>query len=377
MKICFYNVTASFIPGGLETYCWEVGRAMARRGHEVAIVAGDRGGPRHDEVKLIQFPFRIEQSWPHYGTRFRRLMERLSFARGGGLDHLVHAGYNAVIVNKPFDFPVLWRARRRGMQAQTLFRSGGTDFFATDRWFAGAIDHWVSTSRYNAAQVEGRYGRAVTVINNGVDTDHFRVLPERVSLPGLPLPGLPIDARVIASVGRQVGWKGLAVIIRALAALPDDVHYLAIGEGSEQPAMKELARSLGIADRVHFPGPIGHDALPAWLNRADIYVQPSIGEEAFGISVVEAMACGLPVLASNNGGMKEIVLPGVTGQLLPAGDVDVWREALATLLDDVAARETQGAAARQRVIDHFTWAANAAAVEAMLTRRAETVATTR
>lgn len=372
MKICFYNVTASFISGGLETYCWEMGRAMARRGHEVSIVAGDRGGSRHDEVKLIQFPFRIEQSWPHYGTRFRRLMERLSFARSGGLDHLVEAGYDAVIINKPFDFPVLWRARKRGMRAQTLFRSGGTDFFATDHWFAGAIDHWVSTSRYNAAQVEGRYGRSVTVIANGVNTDHFHILAEPMNPPGLPA-----DARVIASVGRLVGWKGLAVIVRALADLPEDIHYLAIGEGPEQPALLEFARSLGVAERVHFPGRIDHADLPAWLKRADVYVQPSIGEEAFGISVVEAMSCGLPVLAANNGGMKEIVLPGVTGQLLPARDVDVWRDALADLLGDTAARTAQGAAARQRVIDHFTWAANAAAVEAMLSRRAAPAAATR
>ena len=161
MRICFYNVTASFIPGGLETYCWEVGRALARRGHEVPIVACDRGEARPDDVKLVRFPFRIEQSWLNFGTRFRRLMERLSFARGGGLQHLVQAGYDAVVINKPFDFPVLWQARRSGMRAQTLFRSGGTDFFLGYRLFAGAIDHWVSTSRYNAAQVEARYAREV------------------------------------------------------------------------------------------------------------------------------------------------------------------------------------------------------------------------
>jgi hypothetical protein len=75
MKVCFYNVTASFIPGGLETYCWEAGRALARRGHDVTIVAGNRGRAWHDEVRLVQFPFRVEQDWPDLGTRFRRLME--------------------------------------------------------------------------------------------------------------------------------------------------------------------------------------------------------------------------------------------------------------------------------------------------------------
>lgn len=360
MRICLYNVTASFIPGGLETYCWEVGRALARRGHCVSIVAGNRGGARHGEVSLIQFPFRIEQSWPNFGTRFRRLMERLSFARDGGLDHLVSAGYDAVIVNKPFDFPVLWQARRRGMTSRTLFRSGGTDFFLGDRMFTSAIDHWVSTSLYNAKQVEARYHRQVKVIHNGVDTDCFRQLEASTRSDSRP---------TIISVGRLVGWKGLHVIIEALAHLPRDVQYLVIGEGSERESLMELARRLGVADRVHFAGRIAHSDLPAWLRRADVFVQPSIGEEAFGISVVEAMACGLPVLATENGGMKEIVLPETTGRLLPAGDVAAWHSALLDLLSNTGRRTSMGVAARQRAVDHFTWAANATAVEQMLAQQ--------
>ena len=176
MKICIFNVTASFIPGGLETYCWEAGRALARRGHDVSIFAGDRGRAWHDEVKLVQFPFRVEQDWPDFGVRFRRLMERLSFARHA-LDALVDGGFDAVIFNKPFDLPVLWRARQKGLAAQTLFRSGGTDFFAGDKWFAGAVTHWVSASRFNARQVEQRYGYPVRVIHNGVDTETFRPYP--------------------------------------------------------------------------------------------------------------------------------------------------------------------------------------------------------
>ena len=361
MRICFYNVTASFMPGGLETYCWEVGRALARRGHEVTIAAGDRGVPRHDELRLLRFPFRIEQSWPHFGHSFRRLMERLSFAHGGGLGHLVEAGYDAVIINKPFDFPVLWQARRRGMKSRTLFRSGGTDFFLGDRLFAGAVDHWVSSSGYNAAQIEARYGRRVSVIHNGVDTDRFHSVPRSGDYAGVP-----DAARVVLSVGRLVGWKGLHVIVDALAGLPHDVHYLVLGEGGERAELERRAAGRGVAARVHFAGRIPHAELPRWLARAEIFVQPSIGEEAFGISVVEAMACGLPVLASDNGGMKEIVIPGATGQLLPPGDVAAWTAALARLLGDPSLRGAQGEAARRRAIDHFTWAANAAAHEAML-----------
>lgn len=368
MKICFYNVTASFIQGGLETYCWEAGRALARRGHQVSIVAGLGGEPRHQEVELLRFPFRREQEWPDFGTRFRRLMERLSFARHS-LAHLLHAGYDAVVVNKPFDFPILWQARRKGLAAQTIFRSGGTEFYFCDRNFAGSIDHWLSTSRYNAAQVEARYGRKVKVVHNGVDVDQFK---PRARTAGLRQRlGLPPDARVLASVGRLVGWKGLRVILELLPQLPQDVHYLVVGDGPDEPRLRQQAADTGLAGRVHFCGRIAHDELPRVLSQTDLLLQPSVGEESFGITLVEAMACAVPVLASHQGGMTEIVLPGVTGDLLPAGDVDAWRDAIARLLQQPERMRAFGAAGRERAVAEFTWAANAARLERILQAGAE------
>jgi glycosyltransferase involved in cell wall biosynthesis len=362
MKVCFYNVTASFIPGGLETYCWEAGRALARRGHDVTIVAGNRGKARHDEVKLVQFPFRVEQDWPDFGTRFRRLMERLSFARHS-LTHLVDAGYDAVIVNKPFDFPILWQGRRRGLGAQTLFRSGGTDFFLGDRCFSGAVRHWVSASRYNARQIEERYGRRVTVIHNGVDTEVFAPRgrdPElRRSLGAGP------DDLLLVSVSRLIGWKGTRVVVEALAALPERVRYAVIGEGPEEGNLRAQAERLGVAERVHFLGRVPHGDLPRVLSQCDLLVQPSIGEEAFGISVVEAMACGLPVLASDNGGLPEIVVEGETGHLLPPGSVPAWRAAIEAAVAEPL--HAMGEKARARACREFTWAANAGRLESLLT----------
>ena len=363
MKICFYNVTASFIQGGLETYCWEAGRALARRGHQVSIVAGLGGEPRHQELELLRFAFRREQEWPDLGTRFRRLMERLSFARHS-LTHLVNAGYDAVVVNKPFDFPILWQARRKGLAAQTVYRSGGTEFYFGDRYFCGSIDHWLSTSRYNAAQVRAHYGREVQVVHNGVDVDQFKPLARDAQL--RQSLGLPDAARVIASAGRLVGWKGLRVIIELLPLLPQDVHFLVIGEGPEETGLRAQAQALGVVSRVHFGGRVAHEQLPLLLAQADILVQPSLGEESFGITLVEAMACALPVLASRQGGMTEIVLPGVTGELLPPGDVVAWRDAIARLLQQPDRTRAMGAAGRMRAVAEFTWAANAAKLERLL-----------
>jgi glycosyltransferase involved in cell wall biosynthesis len=362
VKIAFYNVTASFIPGGLETYCWEAGRALARRGHEIEIVAGDRGGAAHPEARLVQFPFRIEQDWPDLGTRFRRLMERLSFSRGS-LPYLLDARHDAVVVNKPFDLPILWRARRRGLRARTVFSSGGTDFFRGDRWFTGAIDHWVSTSRHNAEQVAAHYGKPVSVLHSGVDVERFRPMPRQ---PGWRSQrSIPAQALLVTSLGRLVGLKGLRVIVEALAGLPQ-VHYLVIGEGPEEPALKARAESLGVASRVHFEGRVEHARLPEVLPECDVLVQPSIGAEAFGISVVEAMACGLAVLASDLGGLRETVVDGQTGRLLPQADVGAWRDEIARAEKDRSVVKRWGETGRLRAGREFTWEKNAAGLESLL-----------
>ena len=362
MRIAFFNVTASSIPGGLETYCWEAGRALARLGHDVTIVAGNRGEARHSEVRLVQFPFKPEKEWPDFGVRFRRLAERLSFASHGALEHLLDAGYDAIIANKPFDFPILWRARRAGLKSITLFRSGGTDFFPADRWFAGSIDRWASSSRYNAKQISSRYGRPVEVIHNGVDTDAFSSVH---ACAGLRARYAGPSQSLVVSVGRLVGWKGIHVVINAIASLPTLV-YLIVGTGPEEGELKMLASRLGVSERVIFVGRVAHEDLPQLLAQCDVFVQPSVGEEAFGISVIEAMASGVPVIASDNGGLPEIVENGVTGLLLRPGDTAAWRRGLADLADDPPRARRMGAAARQRAVAHFTWSANAARHESLL-----------
>jgi glycosyltransferase involved in cell wall biosynthesis len=367
VRIGLFNVTATYISGGLETYCWESGRALAQRGHDVEIVAGNRGDAWHDEVRLVQFPFRAEKEWPDFGTRFRRLAERLSFARHS-LGYLLRARYDALIVNKPFDFPILWHAKRRGLSARTLFRSGGTDFYWGDRWFAGAIDEWQSSSRFNAEEVTGRYGREVHVNHNGVDAQRFRPMTRATDWRAAR--GVPTDGFVLMSLGRLVGLKGLRVIIDALAQLPPRAHFVIVGDGPEAPRLKERAAQSGVAARVHFEGRVDRDRLPAMICEADLLVQPSIGAESFGISVVEAMACGLPVLASDLGGLKEIVIDGRTGRLLPQGDVAVWREAIARALKERDVLSAWGQAGHARAVGEFSWAANAERTERLLLARA-------
>lgn len=356
MKICFFNLTAGFKSGGLETYCWEAGHALAGLGHQVTVMGGVGGAGRHEDVELIALPYTPRENYPNLGSRFRKFMERRSFARVA-LPRLLAGKYDAVVINKPYDFPLLWQARRQGLKAVTVLRSGGTEFWRGDRFFAGAVDRWASSSAYNAKQVEGHYGRPVTVIHNGVDTGRFvprpRAAAERLAR------GLPAEATVLVSVGRLVGWKGFSVVIEALAGLPDHIHYLIVGDGEDRSRLEQQAAALGLTGRMHFAGAVKHADLPDWLNLADVYVQPSVGEEAFGISVVEGLACGLPALVSDQGGLPEIVCDESLGRRLPPGDVTTWREAIADFIADPTRLAAAGVAARARAEAAFTWTGNA------------------
>ena len=171
---------------------------------------------------------------------------------------------------------------------------------------------------------------------------------------------------ILVSVGRLVGWKGIRIVLDAIAELPKNLHLVVIGTGSEEQTLRDRAKVLGLDRRVHFAGHVDHAELPKWLVQCDLFVQPSIGEEAFGISVVEAMACGLPVLASNNGGLPEIVVNGETGLLLSPGDVPVWRDSILDLMKRKDRLNEMGTAGRLRAERHFSWAANAQKHEDML-----------
>lgn len=367
MKICFYNLTAGFKTGGLETYCWEAGRALVALGHSVDIVGGGGGAPRNDQVRLVGLPYRPRDRFPNFGTRFRKLAERVSLLPRA-LPLLRAGGYDAIIVNKPYDFPALVRLRSAGFAGVTVFRSGGTDFFWGDRLCARAVDLWLSTSAFNAAQVEARYGRPVTVVPNGVDPERFAPNPARGELRhrfGIP-EGIPL----VISVGRLIGLKGLQLVVRALAQLPE-VHYLVVGEGPERQKLAALAEQTGVAGRVHFAGAVKHAELPQYLTAADVFVQPSVGEEAFGISVVEAMSCGLPVLASDQGGLREVVVPGETGLLIPTGQLEAWEAALRDITRG-GTGAALGAAGRNRVLERFTWARNAERLVELITSKRRT-----
>jgi len=134
------------------------------------------------------------------------------------------------------------------------------------------------------------------------------------------------------------------------------------GGGSQEHALRRLATSLGVASCVNFLGRIPHEAVPAWLNRFDIYVAVSRAE-SFGVAVVEASACGLPVVVSDVSGLAEVVLAERTGVIVPPDDPQALTDALIRFVERPDLRTSLGDAARRHVLAHYDWEASVSIME--------------
>ncbi len=212
--------------------------------------------------------------------------------------------------------------------------------------------------------------RVSQVIPYGVDPASFAP-SAAIANPGAELRdtlGLPADCLIIFSVGRMVYKKGFEYLIRAmpavLAAHPNARLVLA-GGGDLLDELKALAASLGIADRVSFPGWVERDQIPLYFSGCDLFVLPSIRDEAGNVdglpnTLLEAMASGRSVVASRVAGVPLAVIPGQNGELVAEKDPVALVEAINRLLADPALRERYGAASRRRVLDDLNWTAVAA-----------------
>jgi glycosyltransferase involved in cell wall biosynthesis len=209
---------------------------------------------------------------------------------------------------------------------------------------------------------EAREGARFAIIPNGVDLSRF----------ASPAPcalrrefGIPAEAPLLGVVARLEPEKGHRFLLDAmpsvLAPAPD--AWLAIvGEGSEAEALRAQAASLSVADRVVFTG--RREDVSALTADLTVAVLPSL-REAQGISILEAMARGVPVVASAVGGIPEVITSGVDGLLVPPGDPDALANAIGQLLSDAALRERIGAAGYATVRDRFSIDAQVRRIESV------------
>jgi phosphatidylinositol alpha-1,6-mannosyltransferase len=279
---------------------------------------------------------------------------------------------------KPAAYPAKWTMERTGVPFGILLHGGDLLILqhqihqsAVKRTTAAAL---LSSAAVLVANSEWTRDRCLTVLSElalDVPSDRVRVVPLGAD-PAFFGPGLDTrevrerygldDGRWLLSVARLTRHKGIDTALQALARLSPrhpDLRYAVVGDGEERQALEDEARGLGVVSRVRFLTEVPDRDLPALYNCAEIYLGVSrLMEqrvEGFGISLAEASACGIPVIAGRSGGIPAAVRDGETGLLVDAEGVDPVAEAIGRLLDDAGLRARLGAAGRRSVESHYNW----------------------
>jgi N-acetyl-alpha-D-glucosaminyl L-malate synthase BshA len=212
-----------------------------------------------------------------------------------------------------------------------------------------ASDAATAVSEWLAKETRARFcpdmdcPKPIEVIPNFIDIERFR--PDLAgSHDGSP--------PMVVHVSNFRPVKRVPWLVRAFAEASAGTHaqLVLVGDGPDQGACRSLVHELGIASRVQFLGE--RDAIPELMAPADVFALAS-REESFGLSALEAMACGTPVVSTDAGGVHEVVEHGVSGLLSPVEDLRAFAAHLARLLGDRAAAKRMGAAAREQAVSRF------------------------
>lgn len=190
------------------------------------------------------------------------------------------------------------------------------------------------------------YKGEVEVIPNGVDVTRFK--PTTYNLQ-------PTKESVrLITTSRLVEKNGVGDIIQALKYLPSNVALQILGVGPLESELKRLVQDEGLGERVEFLGHVEHEAIPEYLHEADVFVRPSLSEGQ-GISFIEAMASGLPVVATPVGGIPDFLTDGETGLLCTPRDPKSIAEAVERLISEVPLRERVISKALKMVEERYEW----------------------
>ncbi|HVE87843.1 MAG TPA: glycosyltransferase family 4 protein [Myxococcales bacterium] len=216
------------------------------------------------------------------------------------------------------------------------------------------VDGVAGVSEYVKDRFSRRFRFArnkVRTIYNGVDLTRFAPRSEVFDLEP-PAQGRAEGPLRVVTVAHLIPHKGVDHLVRAVAAARSCLQLTVVGDGPQLEALRALARELGVEAKVTFAGL--RDDVHALLAGCDVFVHPAVWEEAFGLTIAEAMAAGCAVVASRTGGIPEVVEDGVSGLLVPPGDPGALASTLDLLGERADLRRQLGANARRRAQQRFS-----------------------
>ena len=340
MRIALVCPYAFDDPGGVQTHVRELADRLLHGGHEVEVLAPVRGRASAPYVRAVGRPVNIRYNAsnapidPRPWSRRRVRRELTRFA-----PDVVH-------VHEPLTPSTsMWATLEARAPVVATFHSGATRARLFDvatpllRRVVGRVAVRIAVSEAAAAFAGRRIGGHFEIVPNGVDLGRFaNAVPADLG-PGVKM----------LFLGRLDARKGFPVAVAAFARLAidrPDLQLIVIGEGPDRGAAQALPEA--VRSRVTLLGAMPNVDIPPYLVACDLYLGTSIGGESFGMVLVEAMAAGLPVVASRIPGYQEVVRDGVEAVLVPPGDAASLAAAAAGILDDPALSARLKAAGLER-----------------------------
>jgi phosphatidyl-myo-inositol alpha-mannosyltransferase len=355
---CPYDWAA---PGGVQVHVRGLAEGLRRRGHDARVVAPGSSPSPDPWVRIVGRPVRV----PYHGT-----VAPISFSPGAWRrirSALRSFGPEVVHVHEPLTPSTSMLAALASSAPLVatfhayLDRSRLMEFAGPAlRRVAHRIDAGIAVSDSAASFMRRVIAVPVEIVPNGVDVGRF-------AHPGQPARGLP-EGRKILWVNRLDPQKGFRVMLDAFERLPpdlDDVHLVVAGDGKDSEALRSLPASF--RPRVVHLGTVAHDRLGAYHAAADLFVSPAVGQESFGIVLVEAMAAGLPVVCTDIPGYREVVRDGSDGLLVPPNDATALADAIARVLGDPTLASKLAVAGRTRAAE-YSWESVLPRLEAVYDR---------
>lgn len=366
--------------GGSGRWFWEVYSRLPLE--EVCIAAGTYAGAelfdQGHNVNVIRLPLSMQQwglrssstLWAYWRLFWR--LERLVIEESVRTVHagrVLQEGWLAWMLNRWRGLPYTVYVHGEELYYGVTSRELG---WMMRRVF-GRAERVIVNSQNTARLMRNGWNvseEKLMVLHPGVNTKRFCVKGLQAETGG-QRSGIGSDATadqsVILTVGRLQKRKGHDMLIRALPRVREeipDVLYAIVGDGDQQSTLGALAREMGVSDRVQFLGEVGDDEMIRCYQNCDLFALPNRevdGDiEGFGIVLLEAQACGKPVLAGDSGGTAETMIPDETGLIVDCTRPEPLAESVIDLLSDKIRIERMGLAARQWVVKQFDWESLAA-----------------
>jgi glycosyltransferase involved in cell wall biosynthesis len=341
MKILFISRAYPPIVGGIENQNYELGKWLGKIA-EVKIIANKKG------KKFLPFflPYAILKS-----SIIARNYDAVLL--GDGVLGVVAYKLKFFYPDKPIICVI------HGLDL--TFKSAFYQNFWVNKFLRRSVDKFIAVGNetVRVAKEKGIPESKVAFVPNGIDTEKFFENHSKEELEKIV--GEPIrNKKFILTSGRLAKRKGVAWFIRnVLPKLPEEVIYVIAGDGPDKENIQNAVRETNLESRVKLLGYVSDETRNILFNTCDLFIQPNIkvpGDmEGFGISVIEAASCKIPVLASRLEGLQDAIKDGQDGFLIEPEDPEAWTSKINELLSNENFRKEFGEKARQFVIDNFRW----------------------